>query len=97
MNVIETLEKEVEKLEQAALQIEKNTSPSFMPQLQPSGVVQSVKLVVKLLGTVETLDISEALDGLKDCCQKFLPQSSQVSDDYFLNKMITNSSVLMFT
>ncbi|KAF2883089.1 hypothetical protein ILUMI_23081 [Ignelater luminosus] len=77
--LLETLEKEMEKLEQAALQIEKNTSPSFMPQLQPSGVVQSVKLVVKLLGTVETVDISEALDGLKDCCQKFLPQNSQLS------------------
>lgn len=68
----------MEKLELAARQMEEGDSPNFMPQLQPSAVVQSIKLVVKLLGGVETLDITEALDSLKDVCHRFISQSSQV-------------------
>ncbi|KAK4883151.1 hypothetical protein RN001_006470 [Aquatica leii] len=71
--LLETLEKEMEKLQQAAAQIDKNNTPNTMPLLQPSGVIQSIKLVVKLLGTVETLDITEALDYLNECCQRFIP------------------------
>lgn len=68
----------MEKLELAAQQTESSSSPNLMPQLQPSAVTQSVKLVVKLLGGVETLDITEALEVLKDQCQRFINQSSQV-------------------
>uniref|UniRef100_A0A1Y1L4Z2 Uncharacterized protein n=1 Tax=Photinus pyralis TaxID=7054 RepID=A0A1Y1L4Z2_PHOPY len=87
--LLETLEKEMEKIEQTAVQIEKPTNSSFIPQLQPSGVIQSIKLVVKLLGTVETLDISEALDNLKECCQKFAPQVNQTKS--WMNESVSLS------
>ncbi|KAF5287684.1 hypothetical protein FQA39_LY15784 [Lamprigera yunnana] len=80
--LLETLEKEMEKLEQAAIQIDKSTNPNSIPLLQPSGVIQSIKLVVKLLGTVETVDITEALESLTECCQRFIPQSNQVKSIY---------------
>lgn len=75
--MVETLEKEMDKLGNAAEQFEKNTNPSYMPPLQPSGVIQSIKLVVKLLGTIETLELSDALEGLKETCHKFI--NNQVS------------------
>ncbi|XP_071051233.1 phosphatidylinositol 4-phosphate 3-kinase C2 domain-containing subunit beta [Onthophagus taurus] len=71
--LLETLENEMKKLETAAEHIDKTDTPSSLPSLQPSGVIQSVKLVVNLMGNLETIDITEALEALRDRCNQFLP------------------------
>lgn len=72
------------KLEKAAEQIDKIDSPTSLPSLQPSGVIQSVKLVVNLMGNLETIDITEALEALKDSCNQFLPNAIGVSISPFM-------------
>lgn len=58
--------------------MDKNRQSNIMPTLQSSAVVQSVKLVVKLMGTLEIPEISEALKGLEESCNRFLPNRSEV-------------------
>jgi phosphatidylinositol-4-phosphate 3-kinase len=66
--ITENLEKELEKLENAISQ-----STGSSKYLQFKGVWQSVKLICALLGCVETLKITEALDFLSSACQEFSP------------------------
>ncbi|XP_055692342.1 phosphatidylinositol 4-phosphate 3-kinase C2 domain-containing subunit alpha isoform X1 [Lutzomyia longipalpis] len=63
MILLETLESEIEQLEQAA------TNPNRHTILSCSGVVQSVKAICALLGSIDTLDISEAIDQLTAVCE----------------------------
>lgn len=65
----------MKKLETAAKEIENIDNPTSLPSLQPSGVWQSVKYVVNLMGNLETIDITEALEALRDSCNQFLPNS----------------------
>lgn len=58
--------------------MDKNGLSYVMPALQSSAVVQSVKLVVKLMGTLETPEITEALNGLEESCNRFLPNRGDV-------------------
>ncbi|XP_043267002.1 phosphatidylinositol 4-phosphate 3-kinase C2 domain-containing subunit beta isoform X2 [Venturia canescens] len=73
--LLETVEKEMERVETAALQLATtNHSASLLPQLQPRGVVQAVKAVCALMGNIETYEITEAVDNFVNACCQFLPQ-----------------------
>ncbi|XP_044594663.1 phosphatidylinositol 4-phosphate 3-kinase C2 domain-containing subunit beta isoform X2 [Cotesia glomerata] len=73
--LLETVEKEMERVETAAIQLAApNHSSSLLPQLQPRGVVQSVKAVCALMGNIETYEITEAVDNFVNACCQFLPQ-----------------------
>lgn len=74
--VIETLENEMQKLEKTAMEIDKNNEKSFATTaLKSSKIIQSVKLVVTLMGTLETPDITDALDSLEKTCSRFMPNA----------------------
>jgi phosphatidylinositol-4-phosphate 3-kinase len=70
--LLETIESEMKKLNEAAVQIEKCSSPTSMPSLQPLKVIQSVKCVIKLMGNLCTLDLSMAVEELQRVCKLFL-------------------------
>uniref|UniRef100_A0A1B6CT28 Uncharacterized protein n=3 Tax=Clastoptera arizonana TaxID=38151 RepID=A0A1B6CT28_9HEMI len=73
--LLETLEREMDRVETAALELSNTSSDaSSMPPLQPRGVIQAVKAVCALLGNVETLDISHALDMFNRACSQFITQ-----------------------
>lgn len=65
---LETLEREMEKVEKAAIE-------GVWP-LQSLGVKQAVKAICSLLGSIETLDISHAIDSFFNVCSQL--QVSQV-------------------
>lgn len=60
MILLETLEMEIDKLETTAVD---NSA------LHPSGVVQAVKAICALLGCVDTLELFNAINNLKEACQ----------------------------
>lgn len=65
----------MERVETTAAQLAtSNNGQSLLGQLQPRGVVQTVKAVCALMGNVETFEISEAVDNFVNACCKFLPQ-----------------------
>lgn len=73
--LLETVEKEMERVETAALQLATtNHGSSLLPQLQPRGVIQAVKAVCALMGKIETCEITEAVDNFTNACCQFLPQ-----------------------
>ncbi|XP_051160561.1 phosphatidylinositol 4-phosphate 3-kinase C2 domain-containing subunit beta isoform X2 [Leptopilina boulardi] len=73
--LLETVEKELERIENAAVQIATtNHGSSLLPQLQPRSVVQTVKAVCVLMGNIETYEITEAVDNFVNACCQFLPQ-----------------------
>lgn len=73
LTIAETLEREMDRVEQAASQLGAlGGDSSCMPTLQPRGVMQAVKAVCALLGNVETLDISHALDMFNRACSQFI-------------------------
>lgn len=74
--IVETVEKEMERVENAALQlVNTNQGSVLLPQLQPHCVVQAVKAVCALMGNIETFEITEAVDNFVNACCQFLPQS----------------------
>lgn len=60
MILLETLEMEIDKLESAA---------GDNLTLHPSGVVQGVKAICALLGCIDTLELFNAINNLKEACQ----------------------------
>nr|XP_023021080.1 phosphatidylinositol 4-phosphate 3-kinase C2 domain-containing subunit beta [Leptinotarsa decemlineata] len=68
---LETVEKEMKKLEGAALQMDQSSTPSVMPTLQPLNVIQSVKYIVNLMGDLCTLDIMQTIEALEESCRNF--------------------------
>ncbi|XP_034937048.1 phosphatidylinositol 4-phosphate 3-kinase C2 domain-containing subunit beta isoform X2 [Chelonus insularis] len=72
--LLETVEKEMERIETTAIQLVTTDSSSLLPQLQPRGVVQAVKAVCALMGSIETYEITEAVDNFVNACCQFLPQ-----------------------
>uniref|UniRef100_A0A6B2ECM5 Putative phosphatidylinositol 3-kinase vps34 involved in signal transduction n=1 Tax=Phlebotomus kandelakii TaxID=1109342 RepID=A0A6B2ECM5_9DIPT len=63
MILLETLESEIDQLEQSA------TNPNRHTILSCSGVVQSVKAICAFLGNIDTLDISDAIAELTAVCE----------------------------
>lgn len=59
MILLETLEMEIDKLESSA---------ADNMALHPSGVVQGVKAICALLGSIDTLELFLAINNLKDAC-----------------------------
>lgn len=76
---LETLEKEISKLVSAAEQIDACVSCNVMPPLQPMAVIQSVKLIAKIMGTIVTSEITEAIDSFEQVCRDFYQFRSEVS------------------
>ena len=69
----------MERVEKAAIELSERDGgdATCMPALQPQGVQQAIKAVCALLGNVETLNITQALDGFNRACSQFL-QKPQV-------------------
>uniref|UniRef100_A0A1I8NM56 Uncharacterized protein n=1 Tax=Stomoxys calcitrans TaxID=35570 RepID=A0A1I8NM56_STOCA len=63
MILIETLETEIDKLESAASDLSTRTV------LSCSGVVQGVKAICALLGSIDTLELADCVDELKHVCE----------------------------
>lgn len=82
MILIETLETEIDKLESAA-----DGAPS-RSVLSCSGVVQAVKAICALLGSIDTLDIARCVADLRRICEeaqtKYLAGASnpEIVSDY---------------
>ncbi|XP_073842946.1 phosphatidylinositol-4-phosphate 3-kinase catalytic subunit Pi3K68D [Musca autumnalis] len=64
MILIETLENEIDKLQSAA------ADTSSRSVLSCSGVVQGVKAICALLGSIDTLELAECVDQLKHICEE---------------------------
>lgn len=71
----ETVESEMKKLEEAALQIDRSSNSSVMPPLQPLKVIQSVKCIINLMGDLCTLDIMQTVEALMEFCKNFIPSN----------------------
>ncbi|PNF36119.1 hypothetical protein B7P43_G10961, partial [Cryptotermes secundus] len=71
--LLETLEREMEKVQTAASQMCGQHVPGLMPQLQAKGVVQAVKAICALMGNVETQDITESVESFESVCLQFIP------------------------
>nr|XP_050846088.1 phosphatidylinositol 4-phosphate 3-kinase C2 domain-containing subunit beta isoform X2 [Vespula vulgaris] len=73
--LLETVEKEMERVENTAIQLATtNHGSGLLPQLKPQGVIQAVKAVSALMGNIETFEITEAVDNFVNACCQFLPQ-----------------------
>lgn len=73
--LLETVEKEMERIETAAIKLTtSDNSSTLLPQLQPRGVQQSVKAVCALMGNIETWEITETVDNFVNACCQYLPQ-----------------------
>lgn len=73
--LLETIEKELERIETAAIQLATSEHSSILlPQLQPRNVQQAVKAVCALMGNIETWEITEAVDNFVNACCQYLPQ-----------------------
>lgn len=77
----ETVESEMKKLEEAALQIDRSSSSSVMPPLQPLKVIQSVKCIINLMGDLCTLDIMQTVEALMEFCRNFIPSNVSISNN----------------
>lgn len=60
MILLETLEQEIDKLESSA---------ADTLSLHPSGVVQAVKAICAILGSIDTLELFMAINNLKEACR----------------------------
>ncbi|XP_028129846.1 phosphatidylinositol 4-phosphate 3-kinase C2 domain-containing subunit alpha isoform X1 [Diabrotica virgifera virgifera] len=83
--LLETVENEMRKLEEASVQVEKNTTPSVMPGIQPLNVIQSVKYIVNLMGDLCTLDIMNTIEALEETCRNFLPSNKTTFSEFITN------------
>ncbi|XP_018801021.1 PREDICTED: phosphatidylinositol 4-phosphate 3-kinase C2 domain-containing subunit beta [Bactrocera latifrons] len=73
MILIETLETEIDKLESA--------DPNSRQILSCSGVVQAVKAICALLGSIDTLEISACIADLKRICEEGQVKYASHSND----------------
>lgn len=65
----ETVESEINKLEEQALELETTNNLAAASILQPSKVLQSVKYIVNLMSDLCTLDIMQTVEALIDSCR----------------------------
>lgn len=84
MILLETLETEIDKLESEA---------ADNSVLHPSGVVQGVKAICALLGCVDTLELFNTINNLKEACQSH-SQSYQKVSRIFNHRQMTNNHFL---
>ncbi|XP_019865562.1 phosphatidylinositol 4-phosphate 3-kinase C2 domain-containing subunit beta isoform X2 [Aethina tumida] len=78
--LLETLESEMKKLEEAAKKVTNKTSPMDMPLTQPQKVTQSVKCVVNLMGNLYTLDIMDSVEELQKVCSNSMASNNLEED-----------------
>ncbi|CAG2055429.1 unnamed protein product, partial [Timema podura] len=69
--LLETVECEMERVVNAASEMSGRGNSNIMPSLQPERVGQAVKAICALMGNVETMDITEAVEGFKTACLQF--------------------------
>ena len=69
--LLATLYKEVERMSSTARTLLTCTEKNVMQALRPKSVLQAVKAVCALLGSVESIDVKEAQEQLKIVCVKF--------------------------
>lgn len=71
------MEKEIDKVEKAATDYE-TSGPSGHGTacIKHSGVIQAVKAVCMLMGSLETPEITEALSFFMSTCENYPPQLS---------------------
>ncbi|XP_060523562.1 phosphatidylinositol 4-phosphate 3-kinase C2 domain-containing subunit alpha isoform X2 [Cylas formicarius] len=74
--LIETVESEIVKLEEAAAILERSSNISLPPPLQPLKVIQSIKCIINLMGDLSTLDIMQSVEVLMETCKNFVPSSN---------------------
>lgn len=67
-SILETLETEIDKLESAASDV------SSRNVLSCSGVVQGVKAICALLGSIDTLELADCVARLKKVCEDNQPK-----------------------
>ncbi|XP_046429789.1 phosphatidylinositol 4-phosphate 3-kinase C2 domain-containing subunit beta isoform X2 [Neodiprion fabricii] len=80
--LLETVEKEMERVETTALQMATtNHTSSLFPQFKPRGVVQAIKAVCALMGNVETVEITEAVDNFVHAFCQFLPSAQTANNE----------------
>lgn len=70
----------MKKVEEAALQIDRSSSSSVMPSLQPLNVIQSVKCIINLMGDLCTLDIMQTVEALMEFCTNFIPSNVSLTN-----------------
>lgn len=78
--LLDNLEKQISSFIFAAEEIEKSNNTSSMPAFQPIGLKQSVNYVIQLMGKLEIVEISEALQEFDHCCRTFLPHNADSRD-----------------
>ncbi|XP_048517557.1 phosphatidylinositol 4-phosphate 3-kinase C2 domain-containing subunit alpha isoform X3 [Dendroctonus ponderosae] len=67
--LLETVESEINKLEEQALELETTNNLEAASILQPSKVLQSVKYIVNLMSDLCTLDIMQTVEALIESCR----------------------------
>lgn len=77
--LLDNLEKQISSLNQTAEELELSSSSNATP-FQPIGVKQSVNYVVQLMGKLEIIEITEALQDFEQCCRAFLPHNTDSRD-----------------
>lgn len=72
----------MERVESTALQMATTTyTSSLFPQFKPRGVVQAVKAVCALMGNIETVEVTEAVDNFVHAFCQFLPSSHTANNE----------------
>ncbi|XP_023349681.1 phosphatidylinositol 4-phosphate 3-kinase C2 domain-containing subunit beta [Eurytemora carolleeae] len=69
--LLEFLQKEAERITNTARTLVNCTEKNVIQSLNPRGMLQAVKAVCAKLGSVETIDLSEALEKFKQACVKY--------------------------
>ncbi|CAH0389985.1 unnamed protein product [Bemisia tabaci] len=77
--LLETLDKEMSKLEKSAVELSFSQN-STNTQLHPRRVIQAVKAICALLGNLEPLEMTFALDQFVNTCSQY-SSSSQTHED----------------
>ncbi|XP_012259521.2 phosphatidylinositol 4-phosphate 3-kinase C2 domain-containing subunit beta isoform X3 [Athalia rosae] len=80
--LLETVEKEMERVEATALQMATAEHiSSLFSQFKPRGVLQAVKAVCALMGNIETVEITEAVDNFVHAFCQFLPSAHTANNE----------------
>ncbi|XP_024085910.1 phosphatidylinositol 4-phosphate 3-kinase C2 domain-containing subunit alpha isoform X2 [Cimex lectularius] len=69
--LLETLEKEIERVVTTCKEMYNSSSNETVANLQTESVKQAVKAVCALLGNIETLQITHAVDNFVNVCREF--------------------------
>ncbi|XP_050296018.1 phosphatidylinositol 4-phosphate 3-kinase C2 domain-containing subunit alpha [Anthonomus grandis grandis] len=78
--LLETVESEINKLENTIEEFERMNNYNATPTLQPSKVLQSVKCIVNLMGDLCTLDVMQSVEALIDTCRNISSIGGNLSE-----------------